>query len=46
MERGVDAHLMDSVFPDKSPAGGIPEADAAITGGADADVTLAHVTTE
>lgn len=37
---------MDSVFPDESPAGGVPEADAAITGGADADVTLAHVMAE
>lgn len=46
MESGVDAHLMNSVFLDKCPAGGVPEADAAITGGADADVTLAHVMTE
>lgn len=46
MESGVDAHLMSSVFSDKSPDGSVPDADAAVTGGADADVILACMMTE
>ena len=34
------------MFPDENPAGGVPEADAAINGGADADVALAWMLTE
>lgn len=37
---------MGCMFPDEVPARRIPEADAAIAGGADADVTLAGVLTE
>lgn len=46
MESGVGAHLVSSMFPEKNPAGGVPEADAAIAGGADADVALAWMLTE
>lgn len=46
MESGVGAHLVSSMFPEKNPAGRVPEADTAITGGADADVALAWMLTE
>lgn len=41
-----NAHLMSSIFSDKRPGGSVPEAEAAVTGGADADVTLACMMTE
>lgn len=42
----VDAHLMGCVFPYKNLVVGVPEANAPIAGGADADVTLPCMLTE
>lgn len=40
------AHLVSGMLPDQKPAGCIPEAHAAIAGGADADVVLARMLAE
>lgn len=37
---------MSSIFSDERPDGSVPEAEDAVTGGADADVTLACMMTE
>lgn len=46
LREGNVSHLVSSTFPDKKPAGRVPEADAAIAGGADADVALAWMLAE
>lgn len=42
----ADAHLMSRLLPRESPVVRVPEANAAVAGGADAHVTLAFVPTE
>lgn len=37
---------MSRMFPDQNPAGGVPEADAAVAGAADAEVALAWMLAE
>lgn len=43
---GARPHLMSQLLPDQRPAVGVPEADAAVGGGADADVVLTRVLAE